>query len=74
MCWFGWNITLVFLQETEIVYVHSKLMIVDDRISIIGSGNYMYLHLLVCVIQPSQLSYMYLSNLVLASLFVYTIS
>ena len=34
----------VSLQDTEIVYVHSKLMIVDDCISIIGSGDYMYLH------------------------------
>ena len=27
------------LQVSEIVYVHSKLMVVDDRISIIGSGK-----------------------------------
>ena len=27
------------LQVSEIVYVHSKLMIVDDRITVIGSGE-----------------------------------
>jgi len=28
------------LQVTEIVYVHSKCMIVDDRLTIIGSGKH----------------------------------
>jgi phosphatidylserine/phosphatidylglycerophosphate/cardiolipin synthase-like enzyme len=26
-------------QITELIYVHSKIMIVDDRYAIIGSGN-----------------------------------
>lgn len=27
------------MQVTEILYVHSKLLIVDDKITVIGSGN-----------------------------------
>jgi len=27
---------------TEILYVHSKLMIVDDEVAIIGSGKYSF--------------------------------
>ena len=31
---------LYYIQVTEIIYVHSKMMIVDDRLTIIGSGNH----------------------------------
>ena len=31
--------TCAHLQVSEIVYVHSKCMIVDDRVTIIGSGT-----------------------------------
>ena len=38
------NYILSSLQQvTEVLYVHTKLMIVDDRVAIIGSGNMVYL-------------------------------
>ena len=45
-------------QVTELIYIHSKLLIVDDKITIIGSGirkikhnlcNYVYYHCSFCI-------------------------
>lgn len=33
------KIYLFYIKVTEIIYVHSKLMIVDDRMAICGSAN-----------------------------------
>ncbi len=37
-----YNTYCIVLQLSEIVYVHSKCMVVDDRITIIGSGKVKY--------------------------------
>ena len=34
-------------QVTELIYVHSKLMIVDDKITIVGSGIAMHTEYIV---------------------------
>ena len=37
--WHCWLTVSVFYQVTELIYIHSKLMIVDDNTVILGSAN-----------------------------------
>ena len=34
-----YNVQVFPVQVTEILYVHSKLLIVDDKITVVGSGD-----------------------------------
>jgi hypothetical protein len=34
-----WSLRVLFLQVTELIYVHSKLLIADDKLVICGSAN-----------------------------------
>ncbi len=47
-----------YIQVTELVYVHSKCMIVDDKVAIIGSGKSRRTHTILCAQKLYYIAYM----------------